>query len=159
MEQWNNFRSNHPAPAPAIPLDAGGGKQVACACLARNPPEGCIVEIRKKVLESGVVVLEVTGRVVMGEECRRVDEALAPFAGSQGGRVVLDLHGVNHIDSSAIGTFVRCYTRIKNAGGTLCLAGTAGMVDQVLRMAHVDRVIGFHPTAAAAADSLAKKPA
>lgn len=125
----------------------------------RNPPEGCTVEIRKKVLESGVVVLECTGRICMGEECRRVQEALDVFAGSQGGKVVLDLHGVNHIDSSAIGTFVRSFTRIKNAGGTLCIAGTAGMVDQVMRMAHLDRVIGFHANATAAADSLAKKPA
>jgi len=114
------------------------------------------VEIRKNVLQSGVVVMEVTGRVCMGEECRKVEEALCVFAGAQGGKVVLDLHGVNHIDSSAIGTFVRCFTRIKNAGGTLCIAGTAGMVDKALRMAHLDRVIGFHASANAAADSLAK---
>jgi hypothetical protein len=36
---------------------------------------------------------------------------------------------------------------LKNSGGTLRLAGAKGMVQGVLRLTHVDRVIGIYPTA------------
>jgi anti-anti-sigma factor len=63
-----------------------------------------------------------------------------------------DFTGITHIDSAAIGTVVRCYSKLKTAGGMLRLAGCNGMIDSSLKLTKVDKIIGIFPTASAAAE-------
>jgi anti-sigma B factor antagonist len=67
---------------------------------------------------------------------------------------IFDLSGVSFIDSSGVGTVVRCLTKLKKLGGTLRLTGVKGMVEGVLKLTQVDRVLEIYPTALEASQDL-----
>jgi anti-sigma B factor antagonist len=108
------------------------------------------VQIARVQLERGVEVLEMTGSILAGFDCENVEREVATLI--QGGktRVIFDLTRVKHIDSAAIGSIVRCLSRLRRAQGDLRLAGATSMVEGTLRVTQLDRIIGIYPTVAAA---------
>jgi anti-sigma B factor antagonist len=105
----------------------------------------------KKQIEPGIVVLEMTGRFVMGSDCQQVDREIEAHISRDEKSFIFDLSAVDHCDSSAIGQIVKSYSKLKKSGGTLRLAGVKGMVDGVLRLTQVHKVIEIFPTAQDAA--------
>jgi anti-anti-sigma factor len=111
------------------------------------------VQIAKKELKPGVLVLELSGPLQIGVECKQLELAFDEILRENHAQVVLDLSGLTKLDSCGLGKIVNCFSRLKNAGGSLCLAGTTGMIDGVLKLAHADRFLKCYPTALAAAES------
>jgi anti-sigma B factor antagonist len=111
------------------------------------------VEIIKKEWKPGVIVLELSGPLQMGVECKRLELAFDDLLRDKHTSVVLDLSKVTKLDSGGLGKLVDCFSRLKTAGGTLRLAGTTGMIDGVLKLAHADRFLKAYPTAREAAES------
>jgi anti-sigma B factor antagonist len=111
------------------------------------------VEITRKELKPGIVVLELSGPLQMGVECKRLELALDQLISDKQTRVVIDLSNVTKLDSSGLGKLVNCFSRLKTAGGALRLTGVTGMMDGVLRLTHADRFLKAYPTALEAADS------
>jgi anti-sigma B factor antagonist len=119
-------------------------------------PEGggiVILEISKGQLKDGIAVLELRGSIHTGPDCRRVEHEVEDLVRGNQTRAIFDFTGITHIDSAAIGTLVRCYSKLKNAGGMLRLAGCNGMIDSSLKLTKIDKVIGIFPTASAAAEN------
>ena len=111
------------------------------------------MEITKKEWKPGVIVLELSGPLQMGVECKRLELAFDELLRGKHTRVVLDLSKVTKLDSGGLGKLVNCFSRLKTAGGALRLAGTTGMIDGVLKLAHADRFLKVYPTAREAAES------
>jgi anti-anti-sigma factor len=111
-----------------------------------------ILEIAKEQLKDGVALLTLRGSIHTGPDCRRVEHEVEELLRGNQTRAIFDLTGVTHIDSSAIGTVIRCYSKLKKAGGMLRLAGCNGMIESSLKLTQVDKVIAIFPTASAAAE-------
>ena len=111
------------------------------------------MEIVTKELKPGVTLIELSGPLQMGVECKQLDLAFDQLIRDNRTRVVLDLSKLTKLDSGGLGKLVNCFSRLKTAGGTLRLAGTTGMIDGVLKLAHADRFLKSYPTALAAAES------
>jgi anti-sigma B factor antagonist len=105
----------------------------------------------KKELDPGIVVLEISGRFVMGRDCAQVDSEVQAHIARGEKRFILDLSAVDHMDSAAVGQIVKSYSSLKKSGGSLRLAGAKGMVEGVLKLTQVNRVIELLPTAQEAA--------
>jgi len=114
------------------------------------------VEITRKELNPGVVVLELRGPLQMGVECKRLELAVDQLLREKQTRVVLDLSNVSKVDSGGVGKIVNCLSRLKVAGGTLRLAGVTGMICGVLKLTRVDRLVKIYPTALEASQSFAE---
>jgi anti-sigma B factor antagonist len=114
------------------------------------------VQIVKKELKPGIIVLELSGPLQMGVECKQLELALDEILRANQTRVVLDLSRLTKLDSGGLGKIVNCFSRLKNAGGSLCLAGTTGMIDGLLKLSHADRFLKCYSTALAAAESFAE---
>lgn len=112
-----------------------------------------ILEITKGQLKDGIALLNLRGSIHTGPDCRRVEHEVEEMLRGNQTRAIFDLTGVTHIDSAAIGVVVRCYAKLKGAGGMLRLAGCNGMVESSLKLTKVDKVINLYPTAAAAAEN------
>jgi anti-anti-sigma factor len=112
-----------------------------------------ILELTKGHLGDGISVLTWRGSIHTGPDCRRLEHEVEDLIAQKHNRVVFDFTGLTHIDSSAIGSVVRCFTKLKTAGGSLRLAGCTGMIESSLRLAQLHRIIESFPTAAAAAES------
>ena len=110
-----------------------------------------MLEIQTKHLQPDIVVLEITGRITLGRECKQLEWAVDGLVDEGRKKVIFDLTGVTNIDSTGIGIVVMSAGQVKKAGGELRVAGATAHVEQVLKMTNVDQIVGLHPTAAAAA--------
>jgi len=118
-----------------------------------------ILEITKGQIKDGIALYTLRGSVHTGPDCRRIEHEVEELLKSKESRAILDFTLVTHIDSAAIGVIVRCYSRLKNAGGALRLAGCSGMIASSLKLCRVDKVIDIFPSADAAAENFpAAKP-
>jgi anti-sigma B factor antagonist len=78
------------------------------------------LEISRRVHE-GVVILDLKGRLVLGEASLNVREKATSEAAEGNNKVVLNLEHVDHIDSTGLGSLVICFTSLQRTGGALKL--------------------------------------
>ncbi len=78
------------------------------------------LEIHRREKE-GIAILDVKGRLTVGEAASALREGLSSLGAEGKSRVILNLAGVDYIDSTGLGTLVVCYTSMKKAGGALKL--------------------------------------
>jgi anti-sigma B factor antagonist len=71
--------------------------------------------------KEGVVILEAKGRLTVGPAATTLRDSLRNLASAGKTNVVLDLAGVDYIDSTGLGSLVVCYTSLRKAGGGLRL--------------------------------------
>ena len=73
---------------------------------------------------------------------------------AQRGNIILDLAGVNYLDSSAIGSLVNAHVACDNRNHKLILAGVPERVRQMLTVTKVDKLFTFLPDVAGAEKTL-----
>jgi anti-sigma B factor antagonist len=110
-----------------------------------------ILNIERKQLPNNVVVFQMTGRIILGNNSRNVELDLAKALNENLHKVIFDLAGVTLLDSTGVGIIVVCHAKLKKVGGELRVAGATGMVDETLRMTSLDRIVHFYPSVADAA--------
>ncbi len=114
-----------------------------------------MMDFAKRTLHPGVTVLEMKGSIHCGPECARLEREVDGMIAAQQTRVIFDMAGVTHADSAAIGSIVRCFTKLKSAGGALRIASAHPMVEHSLKLTKVDMLIDLFPTADQAAKGFA----
>ena len=105
-----------------------------------------ILEIIKRTIQPGTIVLEIKGSIHSGPECGKLCQEVDKLIDAKETRVILDMAGVTHADSAAIGAIVKCFTKLKCANGGLRIACAQPMVDYSLKLTKVDRVIDLFPS-------------
>ena len=102
-------------------------------------------------LESGVAVIVPTGRVnmVAAPALRRQLHSLVEDGHT---RVVVDLSGVDFIDSSGLGALISGLKVARQAGGDLRIAAPSRQVTSVLELTNLNRVLRAHAEAESAFD-------
>ena len=109
------------------------------------------LDIRRRLIEPDTVVVEIVGRVVFGPECQQIEWLISDLLSQDEKKIIFDVSGVSHIDSTGVGIIVMCFGKMKKAGGDLRLAGARGLVEEVLKMTEIDSILPLYPTAEAAA--------
>ena len=110
-----------------------------------------ILTINRSELDPDIVVLQMNGRIVLGNDARTVEWTFDELLKESRKKVIFDLGHVTVLDSTGVGIVVMCYARLKKSGGALHIAGANGMVEHTLRMTNVDRLIELYPSVSAAA--------
>ena len=111
-----------------------------------------MLEIQTKQLPPDIVVLEITGRITIGRECKQLEWGTDSLVREkQQKKIIFDLSGVTHIDSTGIGIIVMSAGQAKQAGGELRLAGANKHIEQVLKLTSLDKIVTWNPTVAEAA--------
>lgn len=105
------------------------------------------VAVRK---EGDVAVVDIKGRVTIGEANDRLLEALGKQVDAGSRKILINLSGVQQLDSSGISTLVRHYVRLERAGGSLKLCGLTGRAHDVLAVTHLLEVIPHYEQESAA---------
>jgi len=86
----------------------------------------------------GVTVLEVKGRVTLGEESNHLRTRLKELLSQGKTRLVLDLAEVSYIDSAGLGTLVAGFTSAQNQGASLKLANLTKRFNEQL---HITKLV------------------
>ena len=106
--------------------------------------------IETKQMDSGVAVVTVAGRLVLGRDVEHLESAIHDLLKQEQKKFVFDISALDYADSSGIGTLVSCLTHIKKAGGDLRMAGANARMLRLFQMTGVDQLMSLYPTGAAA---------
>ena len=97
-----------------------------------------------------VTIIDLEGRLALGGP---VDEFRAKWSEvlAAGDKIlILNLSTVTMVDSSGIGTMIRCHSAVNAAGGKLKVIGANGTVRKAFAVTRLDTVFEFHDTEASA---------
>ncbi|HJT86290.1 MAG TPA: STAS domain-containing protein [Bryobacteraceae bacterium] len=115
-------------------------------------------EVERSTLDSGIMVLALSGTMTMGNQLQQLEWAVQDLAKAKQNKIVLDMSRITYLDSSAIGVLVGCHGLVRDSGGQLRLAGVTTRVGTIFKMSGVDAVLSVDPTRDHAVSVLAPKP-
>lgn len=101
----------------------------------------------------GVTVVDLAGRITIGEGNLRLRETVNDLLGKGRSRILLNLGQVEYVDSSGLGELVRSFTTIRKSGGQMKLANANRKVQDLLEATHLHRVFEIHKDEASALGS------
>jgi anti-sigma B factor antagonist len=81
----------------------------------------------------GIAIVDCHGKLVFGEESASLRDAVRNLL-TLNTHIVLNLGGINYIDSGGLGTLVALYTTARNAGGSIKLAALTQRVGDLLQV-------------------------
>src|ERR1700693_908779 len=113
-----------------------------------------ILNIQRKNVEPGIVVLAMIGRIAMGRYSQKIEWGIADLLKENHNKVIFDLSEVTFLDSSGLGILMMCHAKLKKAGGILHIAGARGMVGETLEITSANKIVRLFPTVAEAAQGL-----
>jgi anti-anti-sigma factor len=117
------------------------------------------LEVQKKRLAPDVVLFEMAGKVVYGPECCQIEWLTAGLLEEGEKKIIFDISGVHHLDSSGVGIILMCSAKVKEAGGELRIAGAEGHVQTVLKITGVDKILALYPSRAEALEGFGDRAA
>lgn len=103
-----------------------------------------------------VTVVDVSGRITLGEGCAQLRELIRGEVGKGNKKVLLNLGDVTYIDSSGIGELVSAYTAVSNQGGQLKLLNLTKKVHDLLQITKLYTVFDVHDDETKAISSFEK---
>src|ERR1043166_3336764 len=100
--------------------------------------------------QDGISLLEVRGRLTIGEPSEQLNDALQSIVKKGGRKVIINLNGVPQIDSSGISSLVRISIQLAREGGAVHLVCGPGRVRDALTVTRLVEAIPTYETEAAA---------
>jgi len=76
------------------------------------------IQVRER---EGVRILDLKGELTAGKGVQRLREAVQSEIEAGHTKLILNMAGVDYIDSTGLGSLVVCFTRVQRAGGALKL--------------------------------------
>lgn len=76
----------------------------------------------KEKIENGIAILTLKGDLIGEPETTDLRDKIHSLISDKIKKVVMDLSGVNYVNSSGLGTLIAVLTTVRNAGGDLRLA-------------------------------------
>lgn len=105
---------------------------------------------------SGVAVLDIEGRIVLGEESNSFREKVKSLLAAGKKKIVLNLAQVSYIDSAGLGTLVATFHSARSQGATLKLVNLGSKFKEVLQVTKLMTVFDTYDNEAAAIQSFGK---
>lgn len=104
----------------------------------------------------GVTVLDLEGRIVLGEESNAFRERVKGLLANNHKKIVLNMSNVSYIDSAGLGTLVATFHSARSQGGTLKLCNLGSKFKEVLQVTKLMTVFDVYDSDTAAVQSFGK---
>lgn len=108
--------------------------------------------INQRVAE-GITLLDLSGRLTVGDGAAQLRQVVTELLDAAVVNLILNLHEVEYIDSSGLGTLVLCATQAEDNGAKLKLIGLNGRNIELLVMTKLETVFDTFRTERDAIDS------
>jgi anti-sigma B factor antagonist len=92
---------------------------------------------------SGAMVVSLCGKLALGRDSQQVENAIGRLIDEGKKRFIIDLSGVNYIDSTGVGIVSFSLGRIRSAEGRLRVSGAAGSVREAFKLTLLDTLVPF----------------
>jgi anti-sigma B factor antagonist len=101
----------------------------------------------------GVTVLELDGKIVLGEESNSLREKLKSLIAAGKTKIVLNVANIKYIDSTGLGTLVAAHVSAKTHGASVRLCYLGQKFHDILQVTKLLTVFDVYDTQAAAVGS------
>ena len=91
-----------------------------------------------------VSVIDMEGRITLGEGGDLLRDLIGERLGSGHKKIVMNLAGINYIDSTGLGELVAVYRQMKSQGGELKLLNLNKKVSDLLQITKLYAVFDIH---------------
>lgn len=98
----------------------------------------------------GVSIVELDGRIVLGEESNSLREKLKRLLDEGKKKIVLNMANIKYIDSAGLGTLVAAHLTAKTQGASVRLCHLGNKFHEVLQMTKLLTIFDVYDTEAAA---------
>jgi anti-sigma B factor antagonist len=89
-------------------------------------------------------IVDISGRITLGEGNVMLRDIVQALVEEGKTKILLNLGGVDHVDSAGIGELVRSHTVVRRAGGQLKLSNLSPKVQEMLKMTSLNAVFDIH---------------
>jgi anti-sigma B factor antagonist len=113
-----------------------------------------LLQITERQVEPDITVVELTGRLALGRESQRIESLVEELVRKGTQRVIVDMTGVEYIDSAGIGMIALASGKLKEIGGKLAIVAAEGRVLQLLNLTQMNTIVKVCPTVAEALDAV-----
>ncbi len=108
-----------------------------------------------ETIEGGVTVAYLSGRLNVGSNLMFLEGDLKKLVEGGTKKMVVDMSGVDYVDSAGLGVLVGIAGILRTAGGEMKAAALQQRVADVFQITRLTKVIDVQPDVAAAAKSFA----
>ncbi|MBI5476097.1 MAG: STAS domain-containing protein [Ignavibacteriales bacterium] len=111
----------------------------------------------KEKMDNDIAILTLKGDLLGDPDTTNLREKIHSLVGDDVKKVVIDLGGVNYMNSSGLGTLISTLTTMRNAGGELRLARVGTKVQNLFIITQLVKVFDTYETLDRAAASFQTK--
>lgn len=98
----------------------------------------------KQFDKGNVTVIQLEGKLMGGPDATQLHESLHKLINADIKNVVIDLKGVDWINSSGLGILISGLTTVRNSGGNLCLAHASEKIKNILNITKLSSVFSSY---------------
>jgi len=103
------------------------------------------MQIKEKI-DKNVAILTFKGDLLGEPDTSNIRNKVHSLVTDNMKKIVIDLGGVNYMNSSGIGTLIACFTTVKNSDGELKLANVGGKVQNLFVITQLVKVFDTYET-------------
>jgi anti-anti-sigma factor len=112
-----------------------------------------ILEADLERVDPITAVFRLTGRMTLGMRLREMESKISDIADHGIEKLILDLSGIEYVDSAGLGALMIIYGNMKVRGGQLRLVAPAAKVLDLLKLTHTDTILPIDTNLEAALES------
>ncbi|MEI9979185.1 MAG: STAS domain-containing protein [Edaphobacter sp.] len=109
-----------------------------------------ILEAELERVDPTTAVFRLTGRMTLGMRLREIESKISEATSHGVQKLILDLSGVEYLDSAGLGALMILYGNMKVRSGQLRLVAPSSKVLDILKMTHTDSLLPIDPSLDAA---------
>jgi anti-sigma B factor antagonist len=106
-----------------------------------------------------VTVVDLRGKITLGEESAKVRDLISSLLSEGHVKILLNLAGVEYIDSSGLGMLVSSVASVRKAGGEMKLVNLSDKVDDLMEVTRLYTVFDIEDDEQKALASFARSAA
>jgi anti-sigma B factor antagonist len=92
-----------------------------------------------------VVVYQLEGNLIGETDGINITESLSEFLDNGEKNFVIDLEGLQHINSSGLGVLITLLTKARKVGGEVVLANPSAYIKNLLLITKLNTIFKIHP--------------
>jgi len=91
-----------------------------------------------------IVVVDCVGRLTLGDGRTQLRDLVHVFTGNGRKKFLINLAGVDFVDSDGLGELTRCYSIVRQAGGEMKLVHVHQRVQALLELTRLVKLFEIH---------------
>jgi len=96
--------------------------------------------------QEDVTIVALEGNLMGGPDATSLNSRIHELIEQGNNRIVIDLSGVEFMNSSGLGLLLGTTSAVRNAGGVLTIANASAKVETIIKIAKLGAILRTHPS-------------